>query len=216
MSPACIAGMERRLPHVKVVYDKFHVIQLANRALEAVRRLERQGGVEDLKRTRWLRLMDGDELSPDQAALVASPVRKRLKTARAFMIKEMLRDILSNEYLSRSEGDAAFRRWLSWARRCRPEPFAELGRTVKKHPDGILAIFESGGMSNGPLEAVNGLIHVAPGRARGFRTLEYLMNVIYLVAGKLRHLPPSPWKTFRHDHSAAWSRVRFDPVPAGA
>ena len=44
----------------------------------------------------------------------------------------------------------------------------------------------------GPLEAVNGLIHVALGRARGFSGLEYLMNIIYLVAGDLRHLPASP------------------------
>ena len=49
MSPACISGMERHLPLAKVVFDKFHVSQLAKRAMEAVRRLERQEGVEDLK-----------------------------------------------------------------------------------------------------------------------------------------------------------------------
>ena len=215
MSPAYIAGMERHLPHVRVVHDKFHVVQLANRAVEAVRRLEQQDGQDDLKSTRWLWLMDKGALSPDQASFVASSVRKRLKTARGFMIKEMLRDILSNRYLSRSEAEAALARWLSWAQRCRLEPFVELGRTVKKHLEGILAIFESGGMSNGPLEAVNSLIRVALGRARGFRTLDYLMNVIYLVAGHLRHLPPSPWNTVRYRSSATWSRLRLDPVPAG-
>ena len=45
-------------------------------------------------------------------------------------------------------------------------------------------------MSNGLLEVINGLIHVALGRSRSFRSLEYLVNVVYLVAGKLRHLPP--------------------------
>ena len=77
MSPGCIAGMERRLPRVKAVYGKFHVIQLANRALGAVRCLERQDGAEDLERARRLRLMDGDEPSPDQAVPAASLVRKR-------------------------------------------------------------------------------------------------------------------------------------------
>ena len=216
MSPAYISGMAKHLPGAKVVFDKFHVVQLANRAMEAVRRLEQQGGVEDLKRTRWLWLMDGDDLSPEQVALVAALVRKRLKTARAFMIKEALRAILSNRHLSRAEAKAALGKWLAWAQRSRLEAFVELGRTVKKHLDGILAIFESGGMSNGPLEAINGLIHVALGRARGFRNLDYLMNVVYLVAGRLRHLPPSPWGTAPYDRSAVWSRVLFDPVPASS
>ena len=214
MSPAYISGMAKHLPGAKAVFDKFHVVQLANRAMEAVRRLERQDGVEDLNRTRWLWLMDGDDLSPEQVALVAALVRKRLKTARAFMIKEALRAILSNLHLSRAEANAALCKWLAWAQRSRLESFVELGRTVKKHLEGILAIFESGGMSNGPLEAINGLIHVALGRARGFRNLGYLMNVVYLVAGKLHHLPPSPWGTAPYDRSATWSRVLFDPVPA--
>ena len=50
MSPAYISGMAKHLPGAKVAFDKFHVVQLANRAMEAVRRLERQDGVEDLKR----------------------------------------------------------------------------------------------------------------------------------------------------------------------
>ena len=70
-------------------------------------------------------------------------------------------------------------------------------------------------MSNGPLKAVSGLINVALGRARGFRGLEYLMNVICLVAGNLRRLPPSPWRRVRYGNSASWIRVLADREPAG-
>lgn len=77
MSPAYIAGMERHLPRVKVVYDKFHVVQPANRAVEAVRRLERQDSQDDLKSARRLWLMDKGALLPGQAAFVASSIRKR-------------------------------------------------------------------------------------------------------------------------------------------
>ena len=48
------------------------------------------------------------------------------------------------------------------AQRCHLEPFMEFDRTAKKHLYGIPAFFKNGGMSNGPLEAVNGTIHVAP------------------------------------------------------
>ena len=51
--------------------------------------------------------MDGDDLSLEQVALVAALVWKRLKTARAFMIKEALREIISNRHLSRAEENAA-------------------------------------------------------------------------------------------------------------
>ena len=109
ISPACISGMERHLPWAKAVFDKLHVVEFANRAMEAVRRLEQQGSVEDLKRTRQLWLTDKSDLSPEQVALV----RKLSETARAFMIKESLREILSNRDLSRAEAAAALEKWLA-------------------------------------------------------------------------------------------------------
>ena len=163
--------------------------------------------------------MDEGDLSPERialvAALVATLVRLRLKTAGEFMIKESLREILSNRHLSIAEAEAALGKWPAWARRCRLELFVDLGRKVRKRKDGILAVFGSGGMSNGPLEAVSGLINVALGRARGFRGLEHLMNVICLVAGNLRWLPPSPWGKVRYGNSATWIRVLADRQPAG-
>ena len=77
MSPACISGIERHLPLAKVVFDKFHVSQIADRAMEAVRRLERQEGLEDLKLARRFWLMDEGDLSPERIALVAALVRQR-------------------------------------------------------------------------------------------------------------------------------------------
>ncbi|NCU32705.1 MAG: ISL3 family transposase, partial [Candidatus Moranbacteria bacterium] len=39
--------------------------------------------------------------------------------------------------------------------------------------------------SNGFLEAVNGLIQATKRRARGYSTIKNLINVGYLIAGKL-------------------------------
>jgi hypothetical protein len=50
--------------------------------------------------------------------------------------------------------------------------------------NGILAWFDSQ-LSNGFLEAVNGLIQAAKRRARGYRTTKNLINMAYLIAGKL-------------------------------
>ncbi|MBK7677534.1 MAG: transposase [Candidatus Accumulibacter sp.] len=37
-----------------------------------------------------------------------------------------------------------FKRWLSWASRCRLEPFKRLGRTITKHLPGVLNGFQAG------------------------------------------------------------------------
>jgi len=39
-------------------------------------------------------------------------------------------------------------------------------------------------MSNGVLEAINGLIQAAKARARGYRNVRNLIAMVYLIAGK--------------------------------
>ena len=199
MSPACIAGMREFLPGAGAVFDKFHVVKLANAALDKVRRSERKVCPEDLKHMRFILLKNGEAIPERQAALIAALSRKQLKTARDCDMKERLRGLLNSADLHKLAAELALRIWISRARRSGIEEFATLGRTVKDHLDGILAIFGSGGMSNGPNEAINGLIQAAKARARGFRALENLIAITYLVAGRLEHLPPSPWKTIAYE-----------------
>jgi transposase len=40
-------------------------------------------------------------------------------------------------------------------------------------------------MTNGLIEAINGIIQAAKRKARGFRTVRNLVAVIYLIGGKL-------------------------------
>lgn len=60
----------------------------------------------------------------------------------------------------------------------------EAGRTMRRHMDGILRWFTSK-ISNGVVEAINGLIQSAIARSRGFRSVENLTTMIHLIAGKL-------------------------------
>lgn len=59
----------------------------------------------------------------------------------------------------------------------------KLGRTVRRHLDGILAIFESRGLTNGPSEGINSVIQCAKARARGFRTIENLIAIVFPMTG---------------------------------
>lgn len=66
--------------------------------------------------------------------------------------------------------------------------------TLKAHWDGILNGFDSD-LNNGSVEAINGLIQAAKARARGYRKARNLILMAYLIAGKLSHLPASPYRT---------------------
>ncbi len=59
-----------------------------------------------------------------------------------------------------------------------------MARTIREHQDGILRWFQTR-VTNGLLEGINSLIQAAKAKARGYRTLNNLMVMVYLVAGKL-------------------------------
>jgi len=84
-------------------------------------------------------------------------------------------------------------RWYQWARRCRLEPIKRVAKTLKDHWDGILNAFDSK-LTNGRVETANSLIQAAKAKARGYGTTRHLITIAYLVAGKLTHLPASPFK----------------------
>ena len=63
-----------------------------------------------------------------------------------------------------------------------------LGRTLHRRRDDVLAYFDHPGTSNGPTEAINGLLEHLRGTARGFRNLTHYIARCLLDAGGFRPL----------------------------
>jgi transposase len=82
--------------------------------------------------------------------------------------------------------------WLSWARRCRLEPFKRPAATLGQRLAAVVR-----GMtdhrSNAYVEAINGLLQQAKRAARGFRTAKNFIAIGYLRLSKLTNLPASPF-----------------------
>jgi transposase len=93
-------------------------------------------------------------------------------------------------HTSVEQASTDFDAWLSWARRCRLEPFKKLATTLKERFAAVVR-----GMvdhrSNAFVEAMNGLLQQAKRAARGFRTSRNFFAVAYLRMSK--HLPASPF-----------------------
>lgn len=66
------------------------------------------------------------------------------------------------------------------------EEVRTLGRTLQRRRDDILAFFDHPRTSNGPTEAINGIIEHLRGTARGFRNLHHYTARALLDAGGFR------------------------------
>ena len=178
MSPAFQKGVRRHLPGARIVFDHFHLMQMAGKALDDVRKLLRReganlaGGLWAIRGNVWTR-------SPEQAALRAQLTRDYPKLGRAMMLRESLQDVLAGE------DAAALRWWVTRARRARLAPFGKLADSVMEHWEGIVAFLETR-VTNGVMEAINGVLQLAKRLARGFRSFRNFRLMALLKAGKLR------------------------------
>ncbi len=183
MSPAFIKGVSDELPNAQITFDKFHVVAHANAAVDKTRRIE-QRTEKSLKGLRWTLLKDVFSLKPAAGAalheLITAP--KLTRTARAWIYKEQLREVLDRKQINVMR--QALQHWCVCVMRSRVEAMKEVAGLVRRHMEGIVAWAQTR-QTNGFLEAINGLFQAAKRRARGFSRLSTIKTVIFLIAGKL-------------------------------
>ena len=191
MSPAFIAGVEEHFPNAQITFDKFHVISHASDAITETRR-EEQKLDPTLKGLRWVLLTDRAKLSGAQRAeldaLLAHMTTKR--TARAWQYREQLREILSRKQPNVVR--ALLKQWCTNVRRSKVEPMKEVASMILNHFEGVLAWVNSR-LTNGFLEAINGLFQAAKRKARGYVRFSTIRTVIFLIAGKLDFSKLNPY-----------------------
>ena len=178
MSRAFIAGVKKTFPEARVVFDHFHIMQLAGKALDEVRKTLASAGA-DLTGSIWA--IRGNEWTRTEQQLKARRqfIANYPKLGRALGLRDCLQDVLS---MSEEE---SLKGWCAWADRCRLEPFRKLSRTLKAHWNGILAFMETR-LTNAAMEAVNGILQLAKRMARGFRNFHYFRIAAYLKTGGLQ------------------------------
>lgn len=181
LSAAYQKAVRETLPEAELVFDKFHIAQLAQRALDEVRRtLVRELPREKrpaLKSSRWVLLKRPDRLSEQEADRLSAIKQDNDPLYRAYLLKESLLETLDAPGPEAANQEMGA--WLSWASRCRLQPFVRLGKTVRKHRDGILRAISSG-LTNARLEGLNNKIRLLSHRAFGFHSADSLIATIYL------------------------------------
>jgi transposase len=169
-------SIEQWAPHCRIVYDKFHIMQHANLAIDEVRRAEffRKGGrLRGLvKGKRWLLLSRWVNLTAGRRQELNRLFTLNRKVFKAYLLKESLDRLWTYHY----EGAMLnyLRRWIDQLRWQRLEPFRKLADMLLDHLDGILNYCRTK-VPMGVVEAVNGNIKSLLRRGRGYKNLRYLL-----------------------------------------
>jgi transposase len=190
-----------RAPQARVCADPFHVVKLANHALDEVRRAEwntarRAAGIvrrpsgrihtnlaaDLVKHTRWALLKDPGCLTVTQRQTLDRLRRARHVLFRAWALKEELRDLYRLPVGRRA--DAHLDAWLARACRCRIPAMIALSKTIRAHRRQILAAVELG-LSNSKLEGLNSKIRLINHRGYGHHTAAAVIAMIYLCCSGL-------------------------------
>jgi len=178
----------------ELCFDPFHVVQLAQRAVDDVRRAEwnaagksRSGHGRWVKGVRWSLLKAPERQTVGQLAALHEVEQANKRLYRAFLLKEELRLLyhLDDPHLA----PAHLKAWLAWASRSKLKPFVKLANTIRRHRDGILAAIRLG-LSNSRMEALNSKVRLLSHRSFGFHGPEPLIALIYLCCTGLTVMPP--------------------------
>jgi transposase len=194
-------SVRRHAPQAVICIDNYHVVALATKALDEVRRehwnMLRAAGDPDaakqFKDSRWSLLKNPADLTDRQADTLAALHAAGGKIPRAWAMKEMVRAIFAAG-LSVGAVDELIDRLLARLSRSRLKPFIRLGRTIRKHRDGILAARRLK-LSNARAEALNNKAKLIVRRAYGFHSARAALALIHLTCGPIT-------LTLPHEHAA--------------
>jgi len=185
-------SVRQHAPQAVIAIDNYHVVQLATKALDEVRRehwnqlrrSDEQDAAKQFKDARWSLLKNPADLTARQAQTLAALQTAGGSVPRAWALKETVRAIFAPG-LTVSAVAELIDRLLSRLSRSRLKPFVRLGRTIRKHRAGILAARRLG-LSNARAEALNNKVKLIVRRAYGFHSANAALALIHLTCGPVK------------------------------
>ena len=184
------------LPDSVPVMDPFHVVQLAGQKLTACRQRLQQhihghrGRKKDLlyqgRRTLLTRRSLLNKRGTDRLERLWAEHDDHIALEVTYLAYQDVID--AYQHPDRKTGKRLMQKVIDQLRRGLPqglEELAQLGRTLWRKRAQVLAFFERGGASNGPVEAINGRLEHLRGIGLGFRNFEHYVLRCLLHSGQL-------------------------------
>lgn len=190
MSSAYVSAAQAVLPGAVIVFDAFHVASHLNKAVDTVRRQEharlRRSGDDTLKGTKYQWLRTYADLRRQEAQDFRRLLRRDLRTARAWALKENFRRIWS--YRSVAGAMRFAHDWAEAVAHAGLRPMIKAAETVKRHLWGIVSFVEHP-ITNAATEGVNSMIESLRHSARGLPNFASLRIRVLFHLGRLQLTP---------------------------
>lgn len=179
------------LPNAVVVVDKFHIVRMANQALDKVRKDLRESLTDKKRRTlkkdRFILLHRKRDLDDQDLFILDTWTKNFPELGQAYELKEEFFNIWDEE----ADKQAAWARYLLWKKAIPDEiagQFKEITTAVGNWQAEIFNYFDTG-MTNAYTEALNGVIKVANRNGRGYSFDAIRAKVLYSEGSHMKRKP---------------------------
>jgi transposase len=183
LSPSLISGVTTEFENAAITFDRFHVKQLANKAMDEVRKRDNKMYKEELKHCKYLFLKGHNKLNKEQRIKREEVLELLPNIGKAYYLKELLDTFWTLHRPDIAKGFLVY--WMDLARESKIEPMIKLANSINAHWTGIVN-YTKYPINNGILEGINSKVQQAKKRARGYKNIKNFINMIYFIAGKLK------------------------------
>ncbi len=192
MSAAYVKATKAMIPlaEEKIVHDIFHVMKLANEAVDKVRRgehrLRSKAGDNRLAKTKYIWLTGQENLSEKQEAKLNDVFTLQLETGKAWAYKETLRDLWAHD--TAAQATKFFKQWYRCVIHTKLNPMKKVARTIKDRLTNVVS-YCTHRITNAVAEGMNSKIMSIKRRVGGYRNPENFKTAIYFYCGGLDLYP---------------------------
>lgn len=135
-----------------------------------------------IKNSRYALGKNPEHLTSAQKVKLEMITRSEPRLLRAYCMKEDLRLILHMD--DKKEAEILLKQWLWKASHSKIPSFVELSRKIRRHKEHILNTIATG-LSNARIEATNNKIKLIIRKAYGFRNIDNMFDMIYLICSDI-------------------------------
>lgn len=169
--------VRRWCPQAQILADPFHLVQDANRRLDAIRRLEQAEGRTPIPR--WPLVKGAEHLTPRQQEQLTQIQAHWPALAQLYHLKEDLRALLRSA--TPQEAQQRWERWLLNAEACDHAEGAVWARTLRRWRHEILGHWtQAQRWTNGLIEGYHTKIKQLKRLSNGFRNRDRYRRKMFL------------------------------------
>lgn len=180
MNAAYATATKTHLPNVDVVFDRFHVVALLNKAIDEIRRDQQtkcnEIGLKAIKGMRFLLFSNYERLNPKKQNSLMSLLEVNKSIAMAHAMKEQFHLFWTKQGMN--EGARFLCWWIMDAVESGVRGLERAGRTLLSHGMDLINYFKHK-ITNGKTEGINNKIKTMKRQAYGFRDMDYFKLRLY-------------------------------------